>query len=99
RRGSRMAAITMRRIRLGQAGAAAQLAELRRQLGAGGNVVSPRGQALTIKVFGEALPPARVVERICEEVRLRGREALFHYTEQLDRVQLTPDSLRVDPDE
>jgi histidinol dehydrogenase len=87
--------ITMRRIRLADAGAADRLAELRRQLSASGDVVSPRSQALTVKVFGEPLPPVRVVERICSDVRARGREALFHYTEQLDRVQLTAATLRV----
>jgi histidinol dehydrogenase len=94
-----MSAINMRRIRLGEAGASLGLSELRRQLSAQGNVVSPRSQALTVRVFGEPLPPLRVVERICEDVRSRGREALFHYTEQLDRVQLTADNLRVDPAE
>jgi histidinol dehydrogenase len=90
-----MSSIRLRRIRLEVEGAAEQLAELRRQLSASGNVVSPRGQALTVKVFGEPLPPLRVVERICEDVRTRGREALFHYTEQLDRTQLTAQTLRV----
>jgi histidinol dehydrogenase len=92
-----MSAITMRRIRLGEEGASARLAELRHQLGAQGNVVSPKSQALTVRVFGEPLSPARVVERICEDVRSRGREALFHYTEQLDRVQLIHATLRIDP--
>src|SRR5262249_47446606 len=90
-----MAGLTLRRIRLAEPGGAAQLAGLRRELSAQGNVVSPRGRALTEKVFGEALPPARVVERICDDVRVRGREALFHYTEQFDRVTLDADSLRV----
>src|SRR4051812_34089673 len=94
-----MSSITMRRIRLGEAGASALLGEVRRQLSAQGNVVSPRSQALTVRVFGEPLPPVRVVERICEDVRARGRDALFHYVEQLDRVSLTADTLRVDPDE
>ena len=75
------------------------LERLRGELGNAGNVVSPRGQALTLRVFGEALPPAQVVERICADVRLRGRDALFHYTEQLDGVKLTPGSLRVSADE
>ncbi|HEY7313076.1 MAG TPA: histidinol dehydrogenase [Gemmataceae bacterium] len=90
-----MTALTMRRIHLGSADAAEQLADLRTQLSAQGNVVSARGRELTERVFGEALPPARVVERICEEVRKRGREAVFHYTEQFDRVRLDADSLRV----
>jgi histidinol dehydrogenase len=90
-----MTSLRLRRIQLGSDDAAAQLARLRDQLGARGEVVSARGRELTEKVFGEPLPPVRVVERICEEVRRRGRDALFHYTEQLDRVQLTPETLRV----
>jgi len=90
-----MTTLTLRRIRCADADAAAQLAALRTQLGSQGNVVSARGRALTEKVFGEALPPARVVERICAEVRNRGLAAVLHYTEQLDRVRLTADTLRV----
>jgi histidinol dehydrogenase len=90
---------TLRRIRLGSADAAEQLARLRTQLSAEGNIVSARGRELTERVFGEALPPARVVERICEDVRKRGRDAVFHYTEQLDRVRLDAATLRVQPGE
>lgn len=85
----------LRRIHLGHPGAAEQLAGLRTQLSAQGNVVSARGRELTERVFGEALPPARVVERICEDVRQQGREAVFHYTEQFDRVRLDADTLRI----
>ncbi|MGH7222042.1 MAG: histidinol dehydrogenase, partial [Gemmataceae bacterium] len=91
-----MTALTLRRIQLGSAEAAEQLARLRIQLSAQGNVVSARGRELTERVFGEALPPARVVERICEDVRKRGRDAVFHYTEQFDRVRLDADTLRVE---
>ena len=90
-----MAGVTIRQIRLTDAGAASRLAELRAQLGAQGNVVSARGRELTVKVFGEPLPPARVVERICGDVRAKGLTALLHYTEQLDRVRLTRETLRV----
>jgi histidinol dehydrogenase len=90
-----MPSLTLRRIRLGSPDAAGQLAALRTQLGAQGNIVSARGRALTEKVFGEALPPIRVVERICEDVRARGAAALFHYTEQFDRVRLDSDSVRL----
>src|SRR5262245_28865074 len=90
-----MAPPSLRRIVCGSAGAERQLAELRAQLGAGGHVVSARGRELTRKVFGEPLPPQRVVERVCEDVRRRGADALFHYTEQFDRVRLSPDTLRV----
>jgi glycine hydroxymethyltransferase len=53
-----MAALNLRRIQCGSDDAAGQLAGLRAQLGAQGNVVSARGRALTEKVFGEAVPPA-----------------------------------------
>ncbi|HEY7158456.1 MAG TPA: histidinol dehydrogenase [Gemmataceae bacterium] len=94
-----MTSLTMRRIQLGSADAAEQLVRLRTQLSAQGNIVSARGRELTERVFGEALPPARVVERICEDVRKRGREAVFHYTEQFDRVRLDADTLRVNRSE
>jgi histidinol dehydrogenase len=94
-----MTSLTVRRIQFGSADAAEQLARLRTQLSAQGNIVSARGRELTERVFGEALPPARVVERICEDVRKRGREAVFHYTEQFDRVRLDADTLRVNRSE
>src|SRR5260370_658689 len=90
-----MAPFTMRRIRLGSPDAAGQLTRLRTQLSAQGNVVSARGRELTEKVFGEPLPPVRVVERVCEDVRKKGRDAVFHYTEQFDRVRLNADTLRI----
>jgi histidinol dehydrogenase len=90
-----MEPLSLRRIRCGTDGSAAALASLREQLSSAGNVVSARGKALTEKVFGEPLPPGRVVERICEDVRRRGAAALFHYTEQFDRARLDRDTLRV----
>jgi histidinol dehydrogenase len=90
-----MPSLKLRRIDCANGDAAAQLTALRTQLGAGGNVVSARGRELTEKVFGEALPPVRVVERVCEDVRTRGAPALFHYTEQFDRVRLDAQTLRV----
>ncbi|HXG10071.1 MAG TPA: histidinol dehydrogenase [Gemmataceae bacterium] len=90
-----MAVPSIRRIDCAEAGAAEQLDRLRAQLSLQGNVVSARGRQLTEKVFGEALPPARVVERICTDVRSRGLPAVLHYTEQLDGVRLTADTLRV----
>ncbi len=69
--------------------------ELRRQLSPDGNVVSPRGRARTIQVFGEPLTPRQVVERICADVRSRGMEAVLDYTARIDDVPLTPDSVRV----
>jgi histidinol dehydrogenase len=90
-----MTKLTMRRIRYEAADAADQLHALCRQLGLQADVVSPRSRALTEQVFGQALTPAQVVERICNDVRQRGVESLLHYTEQFDKVRLTPETLRV----
>jgi histidinol dehydrogenase len=90
-----MDALNLRRIRCADADAPQRLAALRTQLSAQGEVVSPRGRKLTEAVFGEALPPSRVVERICTDVRSRGLSAVVHYTEQFDRVTLDQSTLRV----
>ena len=84
-------ALQMRRIDFGTPDASSQLGKFRTQLGASGSVVSARGRELTIKVFGEPLPPSRVVERICEDVRKRGLQAVLHFTEQLDGARVTPE--------
>ncbi len=90
-----MANLTMRRIDHHAADAAAELAKLRQQLSLQADVVSPRGRQLTEQVFGQPLSPTQVVERICADVRQRGLAAVLHYTEQFDRVRLTPETVRV----
>src|SRR6267142_5445306 len=94
-----MPSMKLRRIRHDDAQAAAQLAELRRGLSLQADVVSPRGRELTEQVFGQALTPSQVVERICTDVRRRGLEAVLHYTAKLDKKQLTPESIRVSAEE
>ncbi len=94
-----MTSLNVRRIVLGEAGAAEQLARLRAELSAQGNVVSEKSRELTLRVFGQPLSPQQVVERVCEDVRTRGLDALFDYTEHFDRVRLTPDTLRVSESE
>lgn len=64
-----------------------ELDALRRQLSPSGNVVSPKGQELTERVFGEPLMPSQVVERICSDVQHEGRQALEYYSRQLDGAQ------------
>ena len=64
------------------------LNEVRRQLSPSGNVVSPKGRELTLRVFGEALTPVAVVERICSAVRSEGLTALQSYSRQLDGADL-----------
>jgi histidinol dehydrogenase len=94
-----MSKFTMRRIAYTADDAADQLQHLCGQLSLQADVVSPRGRALTEQVFGQALTPAQVVERICSDVRSQGLPALLHYTEQLDKVRLTPETLRVSIDD
>jgi histidinol dehydrogenase len=90
-----MATLDIRRIRCADPDAAQHLAELRQALSPQGDVVSARGRDLTIQVFGEPLPPVRVVERVCADVRERGLAAVLHYTEQFDRVRLDSETMRV----
>lgn len=71
------------------------LETLRRRLSPRGDVVSPRGSELTIRVFGQPLPPTEVVERICGDVQSEGTAAVVRYTAALDGVDLTAASMRV----
>src|ERR1700746_3586347 len=90
-----MPTLNVRRINYGSPNLAEEVKALREPLTLRAEVVSPRGRQLTEKVFGEALAPARVVERICDEVRAKGLKAVLHYTEQLDQVSLDPKEVRV----
>ncbi|MCO8125414.1 histidinol dehydrogenase [Stieleria sp. TO1_6] len=76
-------------------GSAEILQQLRDKLSPQGNVVSPRGRALTEKVFGAPLTPVEVVEQICSAVQQQGTDALLRFSKQLDNSDLTADQLRV----
>jgi histidinol dehydrogenase len=76
-------------------GSAEILQELRLKLSPQGDVVSPRGRALTEEVFGKALTPVEVVNKICQDVRETGTEALLKYNKALDKADLTTEQLRV----
>jgi histidinol dehydrogenase len=76
------------RIDARQGGFESDLNRLREQLSPAGNVVSPRGRELTLRVFGEALSPGTVVERICTAVKADGLAALLNYSRQLDGADL-----------
>lgn len=79
---------------------AAQLfKDLRDKLSPRGDVVSEAGRQRTIELFGEDLSPREVVQRICEDVRTRGIDAVLDYTARLDRKQLTPEMIAVKPEE
>lgn len=75
------------------------LADLRERLSPRGNVVSEAGRQKTIEVFGEALSPAEVVERICGDVERQGLEAILDYSRRIDGAEITAETLRVGEDE
>lgn len=94
-----MPTLKVRRIDTTSPQAAKQLAALHDPFAEMANVVSPSSKKLTQAVFGEALPPVKVVARICEDVKAKGLSAVLHYTEQFDKVKLTPKGIRVSADE
>lgn len=87
--------LNIRRIDTSRDAGLAALDELRARLSPRGDIVSEAGRRKTLEVFGEALVPRQVVERICGDVRKRGLPALMEYTTKLDGTQLTGSSLRV----
>ena len=82
-----------------QGGATELFRELREKLSPRGDVVSEAGRQRTIELFGEALTPQQVVQRICEDVRTKGMDAVLEYTARLDRKQLTAETVRVPAEE
>lgn len=90
-----MAKLKLQRIDHGDLDAPRQLAALRRNLSLQADVVSPKSRALTEKVFGEALTPTQVVDRICSDVRKQGLKAVLRYTEHFDRKKVTAETIRV----
>lgn len=62
-------------------------------------VLGEGAKASIAKVFGSELTATEVVEKIVNDVRLRGDEAVFHYTKEIDGVLLSPDTIEVTTDE
>src|SRR5262245_23699249 len=87
--------LKIRRIDCSRDDAREALLDLRRDLSPRGDVVSPQGRARTVAAFGKPLTPQQVVARICADVQARGLEAVLDYTARVDRVELTPDQVRV----
>ena len=91
--------LPIQRIDTSQPDAGAQLAAMRQKLSPSGEVVSEASRKKTIEVFGEPLAPVQIVERICNEVRARGLDAVLEYTAKLDGADISPETLRVSDDE
>ncbi len=72
---------------------------LRERLSPRGNIVSKAGKKKTFEVFGEALSPQQVVEKIAQDVRSRGLAAVLEYSRKLDGAELSRETLRVSEDE
>jgi histidinol dehydrogenase len=87
--------IQIRRIDTRSNDAQSQLAQLREKLSPRGDVVSEAGRRRTMEVFGEALAPVQVVERICGNVRDRGIAAVLDYSKRIDGAELSAETLRV----
>ena len=83
-----MKQLRIQRIDARESGFEAEFEAMRARLSPSGNVVSPKGQELTKRVFGEPLTPGQVVERICSDVRNEGRTALAKYSHALDGSEL-----------
>jgi len=91
--------MSMRIIKCGTDNGSQALWELRRTLGATGQVVSPRSRELTLRVFGEPLTAHQVVDRVCDDVEKNGLEAVLHYTRQFDGAELTQGTVQIDPED
>ena len=77
----------------------AAMAQLRRKLSPRGDVVSQAGRQRTVEIFGEPLSPIEVVERICRDVCQNGLSAALDYSARIDKAEITPQTIRVGPDE
>jgi histidinol dehydrogenase len=94
-----MPSLKIRRIDTSNPHAARQLAALKNPFADQANVVSPSSRKLTQAVFGDAIPPVKAVEKICNDVRTKGMSALLNYTEKFDKIHLTPRQIRVSTEE
>lgn len=87
--------LKIERIDTRRADARRALAALRERLSPRAGIVSEVGRRRTFEIFGEPLSPQQVVERICNDVRERGIEAVLDYSARIDKARFTADSVRV----
>ncbi len=90
-----MANLKIRRIDLTGNDAKRQIAKLRDQFHHDNDISSPQARKLAQSVFGKATTPGQAVEKICNDVRTKGLAAVLQYTEQLDKVKVKPEAIRV----
>ncbi len=64
-----------------------------------GDVVSEASRQRTLDVFGQPLTPREVVQQICHDVRTSGVTAVVDYSQRIDKVHITAETLRVRADE
>src|SRR5436309_1018607 len=79
----------------GTAAAERQLAKLSGRLSAMERLDTAEYRRRVKQVFGKVLTPEQVVARILSDVQSSGDAALISYSQKLDRVNLTPKTLRV----
>ena len=76
----------------------ADIKQYLQRLSPDGSVVSQRSRDLTIRLFGTVMSPQHVVERICDDVRKKGIDAVLHYLRALDNPDADAQSIRVAPE-
>ncbi len=89
-----MAALKIRRLNAADSKFAKNLIEFRKNIKTA-TAVGPANGKETKKIFGEALTPLRMAERICADVQKDGVSAILKYTSQLDKIKLTAEGIRV----
>ena len=75
------------------------IANLRTRIHPQGGVVSEASKQKTIEIFGEPLTATQVVERICSDVKSHGLKAVLDYSKKLDKADVTPQTLRIPPEQ
>jgi len=85
----------LRIVKAGSREARQALAELKDRFERSTQAASRAAAARTKQVFGRALSPIEVVQRILADVQRRGDAAVADYTRKLDRTRLTPRQFRL----
>jgi histidinol dehydrogenase len=93
-----MPSFKIRRLNTADSKYAKQWAELRKTISGAAFSGNGKEKDLARKLFGEAMSPLHMVERICADVQKDGVAAVLKYAFQFDKVKMTPDAVRVTPE-